>query len=183
MKSFLMVFEILVAMIRRSVTVTLLLLCITSTGCKTLTELGGIKSTNKAGNNSAIELLQSANTAYQAGQWSVAERLYLELTREVERDPYAYFQVGNTLMKQYRYAEAVNFYQKALELNPDMLQADNNRATAHMLLAESILRNMLESTQINANYNPEAHASIKKKLTLLREASSVPLQQVRSPIR
>jgi Flp pilus assembly protein TadD len=64
----------------------------------------------------AQELIDSGNSAYRAGQYSVAAKRYAAAAVEKKDDPAAYYGMGMALTKLGRDEEARRAYAKAREL-------------------------------------------------------------------
>lgn len=140
------------------------------------------KDTNSK-NNPAISLLRDANKHYLERDYIVAERLYRKITELVPDDYYAYFQIGNTLMRQERFEAAIEAYESVLQKEPTLIEAYNNLATAHMLLAEQQLVRIGEQLASKSDEQSKLQGElVSEKISLLRKISSLPIHENRGPI-
>jgi Flp pilus assembly protein TadD len=101
-----------------------------------------------------------------------ATRNYREATRLNEKDEEAWYQLGMSLIKLARYSEAVNAFQKALELDANDYRASDGLQEAQegaQRIREGKKHNeeMLKKEQENANANGNAnpHSTSKPKRT------------------
>lgn len=67
---------------------------------------------------SARALMTKANTHYEAGEYSSAEKIYRKILDEGLYSDALYFNLGNTYFKLKDVGRAILFYERALKLNP-----------------------------------------------------------------
>jgi tetratricopeptide (TPR) repeat protein len=96
-----------------------------------------------------------------------ATRNYREATRLNEKDEEAWYQLGMSLIKLARYSEAVNAFQKALELDANDYRATDGLQEAQdgaQRIREGKKHNeeMLKKEQENANANGNANSNSSK---------------------
>jgi len=89
----------------------------------------------------ATELFESpewkASAQYKSGDFqSSAETLQQHVTTDSGNTADNQYNLGNALAKQQDFPSALKAYEKALELDPDMLDAKNNHATVKKLLEQ-----------------------------------------------
>ena len=67
----------------------------------------------------------SGASSYQKGDWEVAKQSFQESLKSSDNDlrSKAYYNLGNTFFKDNKSEEAISFYRKALELNPNDKEA------------------------------------------------------------
>ena len=67
----------------------------------------------------------SGASSYQKGDWEVAKQSFQESLKSPDDDlrSKAYYNLGNTFYKDNKTEEAISFYRKALELNPNDKEA------------------------------------------------------------
>ena len=67
----------------------------------------------------------SGASSYQKGDWEVAKKSFQESLKSSDNDlrSKAYYNLGNTFFKDNKAEEAISFYRKALELNPNDKEA------------------------------------------------------------
>lgn len=97
-----------------------------------------------------------------------ATRNYREATRLNEKDEEAWYQLGMSLIKLARYSEAVNAFQKALELDANDYRASDGLQEAQegaQRIREGKKHNeeMLKKEQGNANGNGNANSNSNSK--------------------
>ena len=70
----------------------------------------------------------SGASSYQKGDWEVAKQSFQESLKSPDDDlrSKAYYNLGNTFYKDNKLEEAISFYRKALELNPNDKEARFN---------------------------------------------------------
>lgn len=127
---------------------------------------------------SAYDDMADIERAYSKGDYYEAEKGYMELMKKMPNDPYAYFKLGNSLVKQNKFDEALKAYHETLKRDNSYSKAYNNIATVYLLKAEL-------SLEAAVNSFPNKHKSVssaKKKLNALRKISRMPLTDVQSPL-
>lgn len=87
----------------------------------------------------AIGLVTAADNAYLAEDWDAAEARYRDVISRVPNDAYAYFKLGNTLLKLDRWEEAVGAYRNALAVDPSHSKAASNLASVYLMQADHAL--------------------------------------------
>jgi cytochrome c-type biogenesis protein CcmH/NrfG len=127
----------------------------------------------------AHELVINADKAYAAGNWKVAEQAYRDVIATKPADFYAYFRLGNTLVKQNRLDEAASAYRDALLHDASKTEIYNNLAVVRLTQAENALNASLK-TLPDKDGNA---AQIRYMLWELKKVSRVNLQtDVTTPV-
>lgn len=80
-------------------------------------------------------LHQSAEAAYQHGDWLRAVHSYRAYLDKVPADPQGWYRMANAYVQLDRLRQAEAAYYQALNLDPDLAQARHNLALVHMQLA------------------------------------------------
>ena len=145
----------------------LFLLILFSSGCTSLQSTR--INTDPTHSANMLDNLEKANTAYESKKWSQAEMEYRKIVKVMSKDEFSYFRLGNTLLWQGRLTEALDFFKKAIELNPQFNEARHNLATTYILLAEEQMAALEDQAQ------PEQKKSIRVKREHLNNAASTPL--------
>lgn len=73
---------------------------------------------------------------YRAGNFAEAEKMFRESSRE-EVALSAAYNLGNTLVQQQKFTEAIEAYEEVLQKNPDHLQAKENLALVKKLMEQT----------------------------------------------
>lgn len=97
----------------------------------------------------ALALMQEADAAYAGGQWAQAETRYLALARRVPQDPYAWFKLGNVLLRSDRPEEAIAAYREALVRDAGHAKAYHNLALAYLAQARLALESSARASAPN----------------------------------
>lgn len=149
--------------------------------------LDKVSSTNAAAyrvqtksKESAFKLSGRADAAYESENWSLAEKYYRDLTRQVPQDSYGYFQLGNVLMQTRQVKGAIDAYNEALKRNPNDTRTLKNRALAYLLVAE----NSLERTAgvLSKKRDPAADDYLVALMNLQR-LNGLALSESMSPVQ
>lgn len=74
---------------------------------------------------------------HEAGRLSQAERIYREALRECEADPTLFFNLGVLLEDTTRHEEAIEVYQLAINIDPDLADAHFNLARLYEALGRA----------------------------------------------
>lgn len=149
-------------------------------GC-TLLILGGCATTGTepaADGGDVFSLVNSADRAYSQGNWKEAETGYRDVIAKVPTDAYAYFRLGNSLAKQFRFDDAAQAYQESLVHDANKTKVYHNLAMIHLLQAENSLNAGLKTI-------PEKDgnaAQVKHMLLQLKKITRISLQEVPSPV-
>ncbi len=85
--------------------------------------------------NALIAQMARADQAYQQGHWLQAEQGYQAVVQAVPEDHYAWFRLGNTMLRQGRVETAIVHYHRAIENNPDEPKAHYNLGIAYLINA------------------------------------------------
>jgi len=80
--------------------------------------------------------LERGVKAYFDGQYSLAEKDLLEVTRRVPNDGMAWFRLGNLYMRQNQLDRAADAYQKALVRQSGLDKAWHNLGVVQLMLAQ-----------------------------------------------
>ena len=80
--------------------------------------------------------LERGVKAYFDGQYSLAEKDLLEVTRRVPNDGTAWFRLGNLYMRQNQFDQAADAYQKALVRQSSLDKAWHNLGVVQLKLAQ-----------------------------------------------
>ena len=139
----------------------------------------GTSDTSSSDTGNAFDLVGSADRAYKQAKWKEAEQGYRAVIEKVPADAYAYFRLGNSLAKQYRFNDAESAYKESLARDANKTKVYHNLAMIHLLQAESSLADGLKTI-------PEQDgnaAQVKHMLWQLKKITRVSLQDVQSPAR
>lgn len=69
---------------------------------------------------------EKANAIYDKEHFKEAINSYLNLAKKVENSPELYFNLANAYFKTEQFTEAIYYYEKALQLNPQLAAAKTN---------------------------------------------------------
>lgn len=84
------------------------------------------------------KLWQSANVAYEKGDWSGAVDAYTKIADQGYESAQLYYNLGNAYYRQQEPAKAVLFYEKALKLDPSYEDARYNLDHVNSILQDKI---------------------------------------------
>lgn len=124
-----------------------------------------------------FNIATQADTAYDRGDWLIAENYYKELTRVVPKDAYAWTRLGNIRLRRNNFNGAITAYQKSLERDSESPRTHYNLATAHLLLA----RESLHSAQRLLPEQDQGAVLIEEKLSYFDLLIYEPVIDVTSP--
>ena len=71
-------------------------------------------------------MLAGAQEAFKRGDYEAAEKAVLKVIADSPRLPEAYVLLGMAYGNQKKYSEAVKLFEKAIKLDPDNPEANNN---------------------------------------------------------
>lgn len=128
-------------------------------------------------NGEIMKHLEAAERAYDSRDWRAAEESYLELTKRIPQDAYAYFRLGNALAKQARFDEAADAYREALVRDAGMAKAYSNLGMVRLLQAEAAF----DASIAKASNNEASTSNSKKMLKEIRKITNIPVLEVGSP--
>lgn len=87
--------------------------------------------------NELVEILATeAKYQLQKRQFSMAQKLYQEVIELDQNNANFYFNLGEALVQQSFFDEAITSWQEALKLQPDLVKAYQNQASVRQKLAE-----------------------------------------------
>lgn len=121
--------------------------------------------------NRLLPVMARADQAYEQGRWLEAQQGYQAIVDAVPEDHYAWFRLGNTMLRQGRVENAVHNYHKAIEQNPDEPKAHYNLAIANLL---SALDSMQRSYDAMRESDP-GRRLVRKRMDQLRQLIDQPL--------
>ena len=147
-------------------------------GCATNSPLESTDSGSTDNATNVLDLIGTADQAYQQGKWNKAEKAYLAVIAKVPNDAYAYFRLGNSLARQLRYDEAAHAYSKSLSYDANKTKVYHNLAMIHLLQAETTLTAELKSIPENDGNA----AQVKHMLWQLKKITRVSLKEIQSPV-
>ena len=87
---------------------------------------------------STARLFGDANSSYQKGDYTGAERLYLQLLDKGIDDGALYYNLGNACFKQKKLGEAIYYWEKARQKLPGDLDVRENLDLANLLVVDRI---------------------------------------------
>ena len=131
-----------------------------------------MQTQKEAPTEDAHVLVVNADKAYAAGNWKVAEEGYRVVIAKKPTDVYAYFRLGNSLLKQNHLDEAASAYRDALLHDASKTEVYNNLVMLRLTQAENALNASLKTL-------PEKDgnaAQIRYMLWELKKVSRVKLQ-------
>lgn len=127
--------------------------------------------------DTAQDMLQTADAAYERKDWIAAEMGYRALAERVPEDAYAFVRWGNTLARQGRSDEAAAVYQEALIRDGTLAKTHYNLALVRLLQAEAALT--AASKNLPRGDPMAAHAA--KLLTHVKRITHLPTREPTSP--
>lgn len=125
--------------------------------------------TDPLGSDNLLAILEEANSAYHEKNWPQAEVQYRKIIKIMVKDEFSYFRLGNTLLRQGRFNEAIGYFQQAITLNADFNEARHNLTTTYIVLAESQMGEIEERSSDNQK------KSIQKRRSYLNQAAAIAL--------
>ena len=162
----------------------LVLLSIFMTGCQSTHSIDG--STNTPENASVesqvenqkniIQHMQRAQSYYNQGQWQSAYDAYQHLNNLMPDDPFTFFRLGNISLRLNKPQDALSYYEQSIQLNNHFIEAHNNLALAHLILAEQAFAN-IEMMLKQKKQEQEAGQSIQEKRMLIERLLETPVQE------
>ena len=90
------------------------------------------------GQSNLTPYLDSAQTAYANNDFKNSVRLYLRVVEHGYESPQIFYNIGNGYYKQMRIANAILWYQKALQIDPTYEDAIANLKLAQELIVDKI---------------------------------------------
>jgi tetratricopeptide (TPR) repeat protein len=81
-------------------------------------------------------LYQKARDFSITGEWELAEKAYLDLTKHFSGTAESWFLLGKFLMGQERFDESIEYFEKGLEINPVSETAYLNLAWIYLVLED-----------------------------------------------
>lgn len=127
--------------------------------------------------DTAQDMLQTADAAYERKDWIAAEMGYRALAERVPEDAYAFIRWGNTLARQGRLDEASVVYQEALIRDGTLAKTHYNLALVRLLQAEAAL---IAASKNLPRGDPMA-AHTEKLLTHVKRITHLPTREPTSP--
>lgn len=122
--------------------------------------------------HSAFELVKKADRAYLESRWLEAEQGYSAVIQQVPEDPYAWFRLGNTQLRQGRVDSAIHAFNQALKRDPQHSKTHYNLATAYLLQALAALENSGHSLR---DQDPGKQV-IQQRIAELQQLMNQPLE-------
>lgn len=96
-------------------------------GCKTISGESDLPQ-----RSDLFQLNNEAQLAYEAGEDTQAESLYMALLRKTPNDPEIWFRLGNLYARAHRPDAAADAYQRVLSINPNESRAWYNLAIVRL---------------------------------------------------
>ena len=127
--------------------------------------------------DTAQDMLQTADAAYERKDWIAAEMGYRALAERIPEDAYAFIRWGNTLARQGRLDEAAAVYQEALIRDGTLAKTHYNLALVRLLQAEAALT--AASNNLPRGDPMATHAA--KLLTHVKRITHLPTREPTSP--
>lgn len=121
-------------------------------GCNQL----NIQPADKKNLENIVELQQQAEKAYEAQDWTTAERAYRQLSEEAPSQVEPWFRLGNIYARTDRLDAAVAAYRNALLRNSKNGKIWHNLGIVHLRQATTTFIDMLENTDANDPLNDRA---------------------------
>ena len=128
-----------------------------------------------------IQKMQEAQTAYDRGQWEIAYKSYTALSLLMPDDAYTFFRLGNIALRRNTLDKAIDAFKKAIELNPQFIEAKNNLSISYLLLADKSyadIQNLLPQNQ----HTNTAFNTIQVKRNLIDQLLETPFEY-KSPLK
>lgn len=91
-----------------------------------------------------LSLNTAASVAYESGDYKVAEEIYVEMLQYSQDNPDLYFRLGNCLAQQNKVNEAIESYQTAITLNPNLFKAWYNMGNLQLSQASNSFTQLLQ---------------------------------------
>ena len=114
----------------------LLFSCLLISSCSTTQSVTGGKSKKVESVFSPDQLLERGVKSYFEGNYTLAEKDLLTVTRLVPNDAMAWFRLGNLYSRQQQLDEAAAAYQQALVRQSNLFKAWHNLGVVQMRLAQ-----------------------------------------------
>lgn len=124
----------------------------------------------------AFDLVAEADRAYLESRWLEAEQYYSAVIEEVPEDPYAWFRLGNTQLRQGRVDSAIHAFQEALKRDPQHAKTHYNLSTAYLLQASAALEHSGQSLRPQ----DPGKMAVEQRLQQLKKLINAPLDTRRS---
>lgn len=126
----------------------LLLLASTLGGCATqgtLSKDSPLSASTDISETDNSSLMLLADDAFRKGNYKHAEQVYRTILSEDPQSVVAQRRLGNTLAKQKRFDEAIEYYKVSLKNDNSTMQAYNNLATLYLYQAQQVLSSGIET--------------------------------------
>ncbi len=107
------------------------------------------------------------NALYKQNKFSEARQKYMDLSNSLKESndkARVLFNIGNSLLKEKNYKESIDFYKKALKLNPNDFDAKYNLEYARkmLILEQEQKKQQNQKKEGNSNQNQEKQQSQEK---------------------
>lgn len=127
--------------------------------------------------DTAQDMLQIADTAYERKDWIAAEMGYRALAERVPADAYAFIRWGNALARQGRVDEAAVIYHEALIRDGSLAKTHYNMALMRLIQAEAALSATLKNLPPGDAMIPHT----EKLLAHIKRMTHLPAREPASP--